>query len=139
MDENSVLPVRGFRSCLAFAGIDRNDESNGFENCNPRAYLKLNFPDGEKLEHWSYIQVKQSGDEAKDTRYAERDLRMLASLTGGEFLPISTLSSDWQPSLSDNLPTIRTTKKLNEYWLLFVGLFLLLGLEWLIRRKEGLK
>ena len=104
-----------------------------------RAHYKLSFPDGEKLEHWSYIQVKQSGDEAKDTRYAERDLRMLASLTGGEFLPISTLSSDWQPSLSDNLPTIRTTNKLNQYWLLFIGLFLVVGLEWMIRRKEGLK
>ena len=104
-----------------------------------RAHYKLCFPDGEKLEHWSYMQVKQSGDEAKDTRYAERDLRMLASLTGGEFLPIMSLSSDWEPKLSDNLPTIRTTNKLNEYWLLFIGLFLVVGLEWMIRRKEGLK
>ena len=85
------------------------------------------------------MQVKHSGDEAKDTRYAERDLRMLASLTGGEFLPIMSLSSHWEPKLSDNLPTIRTTNKLNEYWLFFIGLFLVVGLEWMIRRKEGLK
>jgi len=54
-------------------------------------------------------------------------------------LPIMSLSSDWEPKLSDNLPTIRTTNKLNEYWLFFIGLFLVVGLEWMIRRKEGLK
>src|SRR6056300_1293747 len=39
-DASSVLPSLAFRSCLAFAGIDRNDGGNGSENCNPLAYWK---------------------------------------------------------------------------------------------------
>jgi len=109
------------------------------ESGSYRVNYQLSYPDGERLTHLSYIKVKQSGDEAKDTRYAERELRMLASLTGGEFLPIENLTSDWQPTLADNLPQVRKRNKLNEYWLLFVGLFLVVGLEWIIRRKEGLK
>ena len=42
----------------------------------------LLYPDGERLERLSYLQIQQGGMEAKDTRFAEKDLRMLAKISG---------------------------------------------------------
>ena len=100
---------------------------------------KLSYPDGEKIEHMSYLKVKPSGDESKDTRYAERDLQMLANLTGGEFLKVENMSDDWMPRLSSALPTISKRSNLADAWPLFLVLFMAAGMEWIIRRKGGLK
>ena len=77
--------------------------------------------------------------EAKDHRYAERDLRMLANLTGGKFIHLSEMSSDWKPVLSDSLPTLKRRNDLANSWPLFLALFLAAGMEWIWRRKGGLR
>ena len=51
-----------------------------------RVLYQLSYPDGEKLNQLSYLKIKHAGNEAKDTRYAGRELRMLANLTGESFL-----------------------------------------------------
>ena len=99
----------------------------------------LKFPDGEKLRQTSYLSVGDSSAEALDVSYQERDLQMIATLTGGKFSRIGDFDNDWRPALSDRMPTVSQKISLAQIWPLFVLLFLFAGLEWILRRKEGLK
>ena len=99
----------------------------------------LKFPDGEKLRQTSYLSVGDSSAEALDVRYTERDLQMIATLTGGKFSKIGDFDSDWRPTLSDRMPTVSQKMSLAKIWPIFVLLFFFAGTEWILRRKEGLK
>ncbi len=104
-----------------------------------RVRYSLRFPDGQKLEKSSYLKVGQHGEEAKDTSYDERELRMLANLTGGEFVKLEKLKDAWRPKISSSLPTRARRNDLAEAWPLFIALFLAAGAEWIWRRKRGFK
>ena len=82
------------------------------------------------------IRVEEHGLEARDSRYAEKELRMLANLTGGEFVHISNLSPGWKPQLSNSLPTVKRRNDLASFWPLALALFLTAGIEWIWRRKK---
>ena len=99
----------------------------------------MRFPDGEKLREVGYIRVGESSRESMDLRYAERDLKMLASTSGGEFLSFSDLTKDWIPRLSDSLPMVSRRDDLANSWPLALVLFLAGGMEWIWRRKGGLR
>ena len=108
----------------------------------PGAYelkYKLTFPDGELLETETFLRVSETGEEAKDLSYAEKDLKMLAKLTGGQFLNIKEMNDDWIPTFSNAMPTIKQKASLGEFWVLFLLLFIAAGLEWIIRRQAGLR
>jgi len=116
--------------------------AGSFKPTQPGAYevsYELTFPDGETLERESYLRVSESGEEAVDVSYAERDLKMLAKLTGGEFLSVSALSADWEPAFAEILPSVRTRHGLSDAWLFFLVLFLAAGIEWVMRRQVGLR
>ena len=117
-----------------YAGNFRPGEAGVYE-----INYKLRFPNGEELEKSSYLRVARSGMEAKDTSFAERDLRMLAKLTGGNYLHISELNADWEPKFADNLPTLNHRKNLSDAWPIFIALFLAAGMEWITRRQIGLR
>ena len=104
-----------------------------------RVEYKLKFPDGETMGHTSHFRVKDSSEEARDVRYNRRDLQMIATMTGGKFIEINRFDRSWMPNLSENLPTVSRRSDLADIWPLFVLLFLLAGLEWIWRRKEGLR
>ncbi len=99
----------------------------------------LKFPDGEKLRQTSYLSVGDSSAEALDVRYTERDLQMIATLTGGKFSKIGDFDPEWRPALSDRMPTVSQKMSLAKIWPIFVLLFFFAGAEWILRRKEGLK
>ena len=116
--------------------------AGSFKPTQPGAYevsYELSFPDGETLERESYLRVSESGEEAVDVSYAERELKMLASLTGGKFLPISKMDVDWEPQFADVLPSVRKRHSLSDAWLFFLVLFLAAGIEWVMRRQAGLR
>ena len=69
----------------------------------------------------------ESGLESKDTTFAERDLQMLAKITGGEYLHISDFDHAWEPKFAENLPTLRKRKSLADAWPIFIALFLAAG------------
>ena len=117
-----------------YAGDFRPKEPGAYE-----VEYKLTFPDGEKLEQSGFIRVGGSGQETKDTSFAERDLKMLAKITGGEYLHISDLQSDWQPAFAENLPTLKKRNNLADTWPIFITLFLAAGIEWVMRRQVGLR
>ena len=100
---------------------------------------KLEFPDGEKLEQSGYIRVGDSGIETKDTSFAERDLKMLANLTGGKYQHISDFNSGWEPTFAEDLPTLKKRKSLADAWPIFIALFIAAGIEWVMRRQVGLR
>jgi hypothetical protein len=117
-----------------YAGDFRPQESGAYE-----VSYKLEFPDGEKLEQSGYIRVGDSGIEAKDTSFAERDLKMLANLTGGKYQHISDLDSKWEPTFAEDLPTLKKRKNLADAWPIFIALFIAAGIEWVMRRQVGLR
>lgn len=100
---------------------------------------RLSFPDGESLEHEQFVRVAETGEEALDVSYNERDLRMLAKLTGGEYLKIDDLSHDWEPARAEELPSRVERISLANNWFFFLILFLVAGLEWVFRRQSGLR
>ena len=60
--------------------------SGSFKPKFPGAYqvnYMLKFPDGEELSAESFLRVSESGQESQDLSFNERDLKMLAKLTGG--------------------------------------------------------
>ena len=99
----------------------------------------LSFPDGESLERESFLRVAETGDEALDVSYNERDLRMLAKLTGGKYLKIEDLDGDWEPAVAEELPLRVERVSLADNWVFFLVLFLVAGLEWIFRRQAGLQ
>ncbi len=116
--------------------------AGSFKPTQPGAYevsYELRFPDGETLERESYLRVSESGEEAVDVSYAERELKMLASLTGGKFLPVSRMNVDWEPEFAELMPSIRKRHNLSDAWLFFLVLFLAAGIEWMMRRQAGLR
>ena len=116
--------------------------AGSFKPNAPGAYevsYELEFPDGETLSRESYLRVSESGEEAVDVSYAERDLKMLANLTGGQFLPVSEMGPDWEPTFAQALPTLRQRHSLADAWFFFLVLFLVTGIEWIMRRQAGLR
>ena len=117
-----------------YAGNFRPEESGAYE-----VSYQLSFPDGEKLEQSGFVRVGESGLESKDTTFAERDLQMLAKITGGEYLHISDFDHSWEPKFAENLPTLKKRKNLANAWPIFIALFLAAGIEWVMRRQVGLR
>ena len=116
--------------------------SGSFRPKLPGAYsvtYNLRFPDGEELNAESYVRVSETGEESQDLSYAERELKMLAKLTGGQFLPINEMKDDWRPTFAESIPTLQKRASLTDLWPLFILLFLAAGIEWVIRRQAGLK
>jgi hypothetical protein len=116
--------------------------SGSFRPHLPGAYevkYSLDFPDGEELKTETYVRVSETGEESKDLSYAERELKMLAKLTGGQFLPIAEMNEAWEPTFAKSIPTLQQRASLAEVWPIFILIFLAAGFEWVIRRQAGLK
>jgi hypothetical protein len=91
------------------------------------------------LEQSGFLRVGESGLESKDTTFAERELQMLARITGGQYLHISDFDPSWEPKFAENLPTLKKRKNLADAWYIFIALFLAAGIEWVMRRQVGLR
>jgi hypothetical protein len=99
----------------------------------------LKFPDGESLERENFLRVSEAGEEAIDVSFARLDLEMLAKLTGGQYLSVDQMNSNWDPTFAEDLPSVRKRHSLSNAWIVFILLFLLAGSEWIIRRQSGLR
>jgi hypothetical protein len=99
----------------------------------------LKFPDGETLERENFLRVSEAGEEAVDVSFARLDLQMLAKLTGGQYLSIDEMKDNWEPTFAEDLPSVRKRHSLANAWILFIVLFLVAGLEWVMRRQAGLR
>ena len=139
-----VTGPEGFEKTLQLypEGAVAGRYAGSFRPMQPGAYevrYELNFPDGETLERESYLRVSESGEEAIDVSYGERDLRMLAKLTGGEFLPVSKMDAKWEPTFANVMPSVLKRHSLTDAWVFFLLLFLVAGIEWVMRRQAGLR
>ena len=99
----------------------------------------LKFPDGESLERENFLRVSEAGEEAIDVSFARLDLEMLAKLTGGQYLSVDQMNTNWDPTFAEDLPSVRKRHSLSNAWIVFILLFLLAGSEWIIRRQSGLR
>ena len=87
-------------------GANAGQYNGSFRTKLPGAYqvkYNLSFPDGEELKQ-KPISEPETGEESKDLSYAERDLKMLANLTAGDFLSISNLKEEWESVLPNPFP-----------------------------------
>ena len=85
----------------------------------------LKFPDGESLERENFLRVSEAGEEAIDVSFARLDLEMLAKLTGGQYLSVDQMNSNWDPTFAEDLPSVRKRHSLSNAWIVFILLFLL--------------
>lgn len=87
----------------------------------------------------AHFLARRTGVETEDTTYREDVLRDLARLTGGTFLSYRDLGALERLPLSTTVPM----KTARLYWTrhsaLLVALAAVLGAEWLLRRRFGLK
>ena len=116
--------------------------AGNFRPTLPGAYevkYSLKFPDGETLERENFLRVSESGEEAVDVSFARLDLQMLAKLTGGQYLTIDEMRSDWEPNFAVDLPAVRKRHSLINLWVIFILLFGVTGTEWILRRHAGLR
>ena len=97
------------------------------------------FPNGEILERENFLRVSEAGEEAVDTSFARLDLQMLAKLTGGQYLSVEDMKTNWEPTFKVDLPTVRKRHSLANLWVLFIALFVVAGMEWIMRRQAGLR
>ena len=103
-------------------GATAGQYSGSFRPKLPGAYaVKYNllFPDGEELNSESFVRVSETGEESKDLSYAERELKMLAKLTGGQFLSINEMNDNWIPTFAESIPTLQKRASLADLWPLF--------------------
>ena len=96
----------------------------------------LKFPDGESLERENFLRVSEAGEEAVDVSFARLDLEMLAKLTGGQYLSVDQMNTNWDPTFAEDLPSVAKRHSLRMRGL-FLSSFSTCRSEWIIRRQGG--
>ncbi len=101
---------------------------------------ELRAPDaGEKVANTVQINVEAVALERREPAMQEEDLKMLAERSGGKYFRVTDV-----PQLTEKLAgepritTARFTKELFDLPVLFVLLLVLMGAEWLLRRRFDL-
>jgi len=95
--------------------------------------------DDQEVSNTTEFQVADVNQELTDTDADIDYLKRIASLTGGANLGIRELSK--LPSLLNNSPvetTVRSERPLWDHWIIILVLIVLLGTEWIMRRKHDL-
>ena len=101
-----------------YAGNFRPEESGAYE-----VSYQLSFPDGEKLEQSGFVRVGESGLESKDTTFAERDLQMLAKITGESTCIFLILIIALGTQVCGEFTNLEKEKNLADAWPIFIALF----------------
>lgn len=99
----------------------------------------ISMPDDERLEKETFVRVSDHGEESAEVGFAERELKTLSRITGGNYHHQRDLDEAIDLKLAANLPTLSLRHYPTESWLFFLVLFFVAGLEWLIRRQAGLR
>ncbi len=97
------------------------------------------MPDDESLEKESYFQVSDTSEESADVGFAERELEALCRMTGGNYYHYRDLDDAAELQLAAGLPTETLRHFPTDSWIFFLVLFLVAGIEWIIRRQAGLR
>ena len=103
-----------------------------------RFRLEANEDDAE-ISNTTEFQVAAVNRELSDTNMRREELQRIAQLTGGKLLQVGDLSK--LGGLLDSEPittTVRSERSLWDGWLVAVLLVALLGMEWILRRRNDL-
>lgn len=104
-----------------------------------RIDYRIDFPEGESLKKQAYFMGAFTGKENTDLHFRENELRDLARITGGEYTHYSDLAQLKELKLSHKIPFIEKKHYWTRHWLFLIALLAVLGLDWLQRRRIGLK
>jgi hypothetical protein len=99
----------------------------------------VELPGGEKLREESFFTASFAGAEMQDTAYHEELLRDLARITGGWFTHYSQLRPDAEIPLRQDVPVVEKRVYLADSWVYLIVIAVLLGGEWIVRRRYGMK
>jgi hypothetical protein len=103
-----------------------------------RYRLEANEEDAE-ISNTTEFQVATVNRELSDTNMRRDGLQRIASLTGGTVLAPQELTK--LTTLLDPAPvttTVRSERSLWDHWLVAILLVAMLGMEWLLRRRNDL-
>jgi hypothetical protein len=103
-----------------------------------RVAYRVEAPSGD-LGREAHFLARRTGVETEDTGYREDLLRDLARITGGVFVPYRDQGDLSQLPLSASVPLKTTRLYWTRHGALLAALAALLGAEWFLRRRLGLK
>ncbi len=101
--------------------------------------LTAKFADGETLRTKGSLLAAHSGIEFSDMKFREVIMRDIARISGGEYFSFAEIGKKNGIRISANIPKIKRKIYLDDYFILPVLIFILLSLEWYLRRRIGLK
>ena len=99
----------------------------------------VELPGGEKLREDSFFTASFAGAEMQDTAYQEEVLRDVARITGGWFAHYSELQPNPELPLRPDVPMVEKRVYLANSWVYLILIAALLGGEWIVRRRYGMK
>lgn len=103
-----------------------------------RVTYRVESPAG-SLSGEAHFLARRTGVETEDTGYREDILRDVARVTGGAFYTYREMDRIERLPLSSSVPTKTTRLYWTRHGALLVALALVLGAEWFLRRRLGLK
>jgi hypothetical protein len=103
-----------------------------------RVTYRAESPSG-KLSGEAHFLARRTGVETEDTSYREDVLRDMARVTGGAFYTYRELDRIGRLPLSSSVPMKTTRLYWTRHGTLLVALAVILGVEWFLRRRLGLK
>jgi len=103
-----------------------------------RVTYRVEGPSG-ALSGEAHFLARRMGVETEDTAYREDVLRDMARITGGTFVPYREVTGFGRLPLSRSVPMKTSRFHWTRHGSLLVLLAVVLGAEWLLRRRLGLK
>ena len=96
------------------------------------------FSEEEHLQQETQFALAFSREENLDTRFSEPTLKDLSRVTNGNYASIDAIFDGGGIALSENLPVISAIHAITENGLFMAVFALLIGGEWILRRRSGL-
>ena len=94
---------------------------------------------GDRLVREAYFLAGYTGAEMADTQYNESLLRDVSRITGGKFIPYHDRADLARLPLRSDLPVKAVRHYWTDFWILLGLILVIVGSEWFLRRRIGLK
>lgn len=99
----------------------------------------IQFPEGEALHQQAFFVGEFTGAENTDLRFRERDLKDIARITDGAYFSYRDVDDIDVLNVSMSLPMLEEKFYWTRNWLFLALILGVVGMEWFLRRRIGLR